>query len=193
MLDLVLAAREGNRTAMTKLIDALQPYIKQRVTKMVFPGDGRMETVSDVAQKISLAVWQGLRQFRGATEPEFWGWLNQVIAHRTADHFREQPMVPLPLGQAGTDSGGPPVEPRARGSTPSQRTRDGELAEIIRAALDKLKAEHKEVLQMAYLEGRTTAEIATLLGLKPNAVHARLYRAKKALEPHLPTHLHDAF
>ena len=53
-------------------------------------------------------------------------------------------------------------------------------AEAVRAALDRLTTEHREVLDLAYFRGLTQAEIATRLGLPLGTVKSRTYYALKA-------------
>jgi RNA polymerase sigma-70 factor, ECF subfamily len=53
-------------------------------------------------------------------------------------------------------------------------------AEAVRAALDRLTSEHREVLDLAYYRGLTQAEIARRLGLPVGTVKSRTYYALKA-------------
>lgn len=48
-------------------------------------------------------------------------------------------------------------------------------------AIDDLEAKYRDPMQMYYLYQHTTAEIAVLLSLKENTVHARLSRGRKKL------------
>jgi RNA polymerase sigma factor (sigma-70 family) len=54
-----------------------------------------------------------------------------------------------------------------------------ERAELVRKILDALSETDREVLGMRYLDGLTSAEIADLLGLKPNTVYKREFDALK--------------
>jgi RNA polymerase sigma-70 factor, ECF subfamily len=53
-------------------------------------------------------------------------------------------------------------------------------AEAVRAALDRLGPEHREVLDLAYFRGLTQAEIADRLGLPLGTVKSRTFYALKA-------------
>jgi RNA polymerase sigma-70 factor, ECF subfamily len=55
-------------------------------------------------------------------------------------------------------------------------------AEAVRAALDRLTTEHREVLDLAYFRGMTQAEIAERLGLPLGTVKSRTYYALKAFK-----------
>lgn len=54
-------------------------------------------------------------------------------------------------------------------------------AEVVRAALDRLGADHREVLELAYFRSLTQAEIAERLGLPLGTVKSRTFYALKAL------------
>lgn len=54
-----------------------------------------------------------------------------------------------------------------------------ERAELVRKVVDSLSEFDREVLGMRYLDGLTPAEIADLLGLKPNTVYKREFDALK--------------
>jgi RNA polymerase sigma-70 factor (ECF subfamily) len=56
-----------------------------------------------------------------------------------------------------------------------------ELGEIVRAAIDKLPATHREVLLLRDIEELSTDEAAEALGVTPNAIKIRLHRARQAL------------
>ncbi len=68
-----------------------------------------------------------------------------------------------------------------------------ELFEKVRAAMDSLSSEEREVLLLRILEQRTGAEVARLLGLEPNAVYVRQHRALAALRGVLQADLFDEF
>lgn len=53
-------------------------------------------------------------------------------------------------------------------------------AEAVRAALDRLAPDHREVLDLAYFRGLTQAEIARRLGLPLGTVKSRTFYALKA-------------
>lgn len=78
-------------------------------------------------------------------------------------------------------------QPRAEpaGDFPEQADMVDELerllrAEAVRAALDRLGAKHREVLDLAYFRGLSQAEIADHLGLPVGTVKSRTFYALKA-------------
>lgn len=57
----------------------------------------------------------------------------------------------------------------------------GEAIATVRAAMDTLSEEHREILAMRHFQDLSYAEIGELLDLPQGTVMSRLYRARKAL------------
>jgi RNA polymerase sigma factor (sigma-70 family) len=55
----------------------------------------------------------------------------------------------------------------------------------VRAGMSELSAEERRVITLAYLEGRTNAEIAGMLGISVSTVRRRLWKALKHLEAYI--------
>jgi RNA polymerase sigma factor (sigma-70 family) len=66
---------------------------------------------------------------------------------------------------------------------PETRAVASEEARRLRAALDALSADHREVLMLAYFDGLTQAEISTAIGAPVGTVKSRTYAALRGLRP----------
>jgi RNA polymerase sigma-70 factor (ECF subfamily) len=64
---------------------------------------------------------------------------------------------------------------------------DAELSQQVRDAVHNLASGDREVIVLHYLEGHDAADIAGLLGIRPNTVEVRLHRARQRLKALLPT------
>jgi RNA polymerase sigma-70 factor (ECF subfamily) len=69
----------------------------------------------------------------------------------------------------------------ARGSSPSARLRQKDLAEGLKAALGRLSESDREVLVLRHLEQLSVRDIAAVLGLSESAVKMRQVRALERL------------
>ena len=108
---------------------------------------------------------------RGSLE----GWLRAVLAQEYVNrHRRQQRLVSL---EEQTDAG---VQFRADERDPSQ-THDPRLEEATDQALAALPGEDKFMLAGYYLDGRTLAEIARLLGVHESTISRRMERITTAL------------
>ena len=114
-----------------------------------------------------LAYYDG----RGSLE----GWLRSVLAHEFTDRLRrERRLVSLEEQvEAGHDFRAPEAESTA---PPDQR-----LEAATDEALAAVSAEERLLLASYYLDGRTLAEIAVLLGVHESTVSRRLDRTVRAV------------
>lgn len=119
-------------------------------------------------QRISkLAFYDG----RGSLE----GWLRSVLAHEFTDrHRRERRLVSLDEQvEAGRDFRAPEAE--------SSVLPDSRVEAATDEALAAISAEERFLLAIYYLDGRTLAAIAALLGVHESTVSRRLERTVRAL------------
>ena len=68
---------------------------------------------------------------------------------------------------------------------PDERLEAKSVAEQVRAALDAVSPEHREVLVLLYLQDRSVAEISEMTGASPSAIKMRLKRGREALKARL--------
>jgi RNA polymerase sigma factor (sigma-70 family) len=124
----------------------------------------------DLVQDILCALWRALPNFRG--EGALRGFVARVAANRAVTHVQRALKVPdsaeLTSDLAATDPG-----PEAHAMATGDRER-------LVAALRALPIGLREPALLA-LEGLTQQEIASVLGITPNAVAIRMMRAKSQL------------
>lgn len=121
---------------------------------------GSMADAEDTAQEVFLSL-MGQREFRG--EEHLRRWLVRVTLNKCSNLAASawwRRTAPLCEGL-------PALAPEER-----------EALEEVRA----LPPKDRDVIYLHYYEGYTIAEIADLLGEKPNTVGARLTRARKKLK-----------
>lgn len=125
----------------------------------------------DVAAETFLRLIEALRARRGP-ERHLRGWLFGTARHLVEDHFRRQyarAEDPLPEHLAGDDH------------DPVQLSEEDDARRDIRAALARLTSNQQDVLALRFHLGLSVAEVAGILGKKPNAVKALQFRALTAL------------
>ncbi len=66
------------------------------------------------------------------------------------------------------------------------------LRETVRDALDHLPREQRQVVDLAYVEGRTLCEIAALLEIPEGTAKSRLRLAQRKLAPLLHDQLQES-
>ncbi len=144
----------------------------------------------ELAQDTFAEAWLGRARFRGRPDDvaAVGAWLRGIAfrlnAARERARARRPALAEAELGAAGVDGLAP--EALATGATDeaSQAVDEARLA-ALRLAFAGLPPHQQVVLRMHYLERTTQREVAALLGLTPEAVEGRLYRARQALRDRL--------
>lgn len=154
---LVTRAKEGDREAFGELYRIHLPAVARLVRfRLGAPDD-------DVTSEVFLRAWRGLDGYRDTGVP-FAAWLYGIARHVAVDELRTRGRVE------------PRDELPERGVEPM-------TAEILtlRAAIDELPTEQRQVIELKYLVGMTNDEVAAAMDTTPGAVNARQWRALKAL------------
>jgi RNA polymerase sigma-70 factor (ECF subfamily) len=123
------------------------------------------ENLEDIMQDVRLAAWNGLRTFDRRSR--FKTWLYSVAIHKYKDHYRkrarvdhEVPIAHLEGGFAGPDA-----------------FAQSDSKEFVRAILDTLSEDQREVIELYYCGSLNLPEISRTLGRNLNTVKYQFYRA----------------
>lgn len=119
----------------------------------------------DVVQDAFLAIWRTPERFdpsRGSAR----GWLLAIVHHRSIDRLRRT--APTRLDGQLADL----VD--AHAADPSDLAIAALRRAELYAALDRLPIEQRQAVELAFLRGRTHAEVATLLGCPLGTIKGRI-------------------
>ncbi|MEM0984388.1 MAG: sigma-70 family RNA polymerase sigma factor [Planctomycetota bacterium] len=157
-----LATREGFEAFYSRHNALVLAYVTRRV--------GSREVAEDLTSETFLAALRGRRTYRDrgfGPRP----WLLRIASNTVAKWWKHQDRKPRPIAQE--------IEADA---VPS----DGpELAEALRRSLGRLPLKSQIVVSLFHVERLGVREIASAIGCKPDAVKARLVRARTALRREL--------
>lgn len=170
---LVMRAQAGDQIAFTRLIDERHEQL-YRTAWAILRND---EDALDATQEACIAAWRELPRLR---DPErFDAWLTRSLVNRCRTALRSRrrvevreihldPSVGFELASSDRDIG-------------------DALAtnEAIRSAFARVSAEHRTYLVLHYVEHRTVADIAAIVGAPEGTVKWRLSEARRALETRL--------
>ena len=112
------------------------------------------------------------------------GWLRTTLAQRHVDHHRRSHRE-LPLDDPRNSLDPPALEPEA--ATPPAELET--LGKAIQAALVPLQPEERFVLAAYYVDGRTLAQIAPVLGVHEATISRKLHRAIMGIRKRILKHL----
>jgi RNA polymerase sigma-70 factor (ECF subfamily) len=160
---LVVRCQAGDRAAFAELVARYQPRLLYFLRKML----GGSAAADDLHQEVWLEVFRGLARLNDPYA--FAAWVYRVARRRALRELRKVRPPPRPLDG---------VDPPARGDGDDFTADD---ARAVHAALDRLAAEHREVLLLRYVEGLSYDDIARVVGLPLGTVRSRIHYAKRAL------------
>jgi len=165
------AARRGDHDAFARLVRATQ----RTVASVALAVTRDIQLSEDIAQETYLKAWHRLAAMNHPDS--FLPWLRQVTRNQAIDHVRRRRHQELSLG----DTDARITDAPHRGPGPEASLQNLEQSEMLARALDAIPDESREVLLLFYREGRSSRQVAQLLGLSDGAVRKRLQRARDVL------------
>ena len=175
--DLALALREGDEAAVRTLYD--------RFGGLVFTVAHRMlkerQRAEEVTQHVFLPAWRNADQFEPGRD--FAPWLATIARRAAIDVLRREQRRPVGSLEVAdlADSALVTMAPSAE---------QIEMVWSVRAAIEGLEPDEREIVKMQHLEGHTHAEIAERLDIAVGTVKSRSHRAHRRLANRL-AHLQE--
>lgn len=171
----------GDERAFRQFFDDHHARLYRFVVTRIPDDRGAAEEL--VQSTLSKALRQ-IGSWRG--EAMLFTWLCAIARREIADWFRrrgrEQRHVVLIEDEPGVRAA---VEslPAATEDEPEAQLRRQQTMRLIQVALDQLPARYGDVLEMKYIEGRSTREIADSMAIGSEAAQSLLARARRAFAP----------
>jgi RNA polymerase sigma-70 factor (ECF subfamily) len=197
------AASRASQLADEKLlVDALQRGNAQAFEELVRTNSGRMlavtrrilrneEDARDAVQDAFLNGFQKIGSFeRGSLVST---WLHRIAVNAALMKLRSRrrkpeepldPLLPSFLPDGHRADPGPAWNPDAADEIDRRR-----LLALVREQIDHLPETYRSVLLLRDVEGLSTEEAATALGIGTDAVKMRLHRARQGLRTLLDPHM----
>ena len=170
----VESARQGDQEAFERLVRAYE----KRVFALTLRMCGNAEDAAEAAQEAFLAVWQGLKFFRG--EASFSTWLYRLASNACVDLLRRAGRHRAAAGPSLNDE---ELDLAAAdpAPTPQEAAERAELRQQIEAGLQQLSLEYRQVLVLREMHQLSYEEIGQTLNLDPGTVKSRISRGRKRL------------
>ncbi|HEU0032422.1 MAG TPA: sigma-70 family RNA polymerase sigma factor [Kofleriaceae bacterium] len=180
-LELVLAARKGDRDAFRTLFERYH----RRAYALAFGVLRHQDDALDVVQDAFIKAHKYLDKFEGNSS--FYTWLYRIVMNLAIDHLRKHRRVkPVELDETRVDEGADEgLLPRILGSNPGRALQDKEIRARIDRALDELSENHRAVLVMRELEGLSYEEMAQAMNCSKGTIMSRLFHARKNMQRRL--------
>jgi RNA polymerase sigma-70 factor (ECF subfamily) len=173
VLELVLQAREGDRTAFGALVERFQPTVYAvALARLRNPAEAQ-----ELAQEVFLHAMKKLPQLRDAQC--FAGWLRQITVRMAINRLtRRGPLLKVESEVL--------ENAEAAGTGPLDAMMKAEAAAELHKGLARLKPVDRATLEAFYIHGRSlkqmSREFETPVGTIKRRLHVARIRLKKQLE-----------
>lgn len=189
-LALVHQAVGGCVAALQELLLHHHDRLRASVAQSVPRAGQALISADDVCQDAYAATCQAITTFVWSGEDSFFAWLRTIAMRRLADAIRRQSAAKRGGGSAANVVGDAVSASVADllalvaryDRTPSQSAAEHEASALVNSAIRQLSADHQQVIQLRYFEGRSIAEVAAEIGRTPQATQMLCGRAVDALE-----------
>src|SRR3954469_1615811 len=176
--ELIRGAASGDQQALASLYEATSRTVYGLLLRILADASAAEEVLLDVYEQ----VWRQAAQYSRERGSPL-AWLTTIARSRAIDRLRrrrreEKKTEPLEDVVATA---------RAGGASAEEEVMAGEVRAVVRAALDSLTPEQREVIELAYYGGMSHSEIAAARGLPLGTVKTRtrlgLMRLREMLRP----------
>jgi len=175
---LVESAKRGNRDAFGSLIERHQKTVFNIAYRMVRD----RETAMDLAQETFVQALSHLDGFEQSRP--FAPWLYRIVHNRSLNYLKRAAHRSAP--RAVADDNLQAMSPTTSEShSPEGQANLREFRRNLVDEVDKLPENLKSAFVLRYLEDRTVADVAEILGLPLNTIKTHLFRARKQLRSRL--------
>jgi RNA polymerase sigma-70 factor (ECF subfamily) len=169
-----------------------------RLARSILRNDGEAE---DVVQEAYLRAFAHLESFRG--DSALSTWLSRIVINEALGRLRKRRRAAaseVPESYGETHDGGASIIPFPLGSSeadPERTMAQRQILSLVERATDDLPEVYRTVFVARVIEGLSMEETADLLGIKPETVKTRLFRARRLvrerIEKEVGPVLMDAF
>jgi RNA polymerase sigma-70 factor (ECF subfamily) len=178
LTDLLLEARAGSTAALGELLETCRAYLLVVARhELRAPLQAKLDP-ADLVQETFIEATRDFADFRGETEAQLLGWLRGILRHNLADVTRRYETnarcvsqeVPLHNASAAPS-------PAGEAKTVCEQLIAREQRRALDAAVQRLPASYRQVLQLRYGQACSFAEIAMSLQRSPEAARKLWSRA----------------
>ncbi|MFB7517292.1 RNA polymerase sigma factor [Streptomyces sp. NPDC056144] len=165
---LAVRAAEGDEEAFEVLVQRHSPAMLLLAERFM---GGRAEA-EDAVQDAFVSAWRGLPEYRG--EAGFRTWLHRIVTNRCLNLLRARRPA------ADLDAVAEPAAPEHQ-SSPVRAAESQAAVRELAHAMGSLSAEQRVCWVLREIEGQPYEAIAQAVGIRPEAVRARVFRARRML------------
>jgi RNA polymerase sigma-70 factor (ECF subfamily) len=172
--ELVARCREGDASALREVYQLNRAAVYGVVARMISNEADREEVVQDVF----LQIFKSIGNFQGNAKLSTWA--HRVAVNVTLQHIRRKGRrIRLHLREVVPEPNAAPNGSAVESSSPEGEAIRRERQQAVQRALETLSPKKRIALVLADFEGRSSKEIAAIVGAPALTVRTRLFYARK--------------
>ena len=170
--ELISRVLRGDHQAYKVLVERYQHYI----FTLAFRLTQSREDAEEIAQDVFVKAFRSLADFKGGSKFSTWIY---TIAHNTSiTKLRKKKLKISSLDDEGTFFQAENHESDFKANQVEDKARK----QMVRDAIRMLSADDAQIITLFYQGDQSLEEIGTIIGVEPNAVKVRLFRARQRLK-----------
>ena len=164
----------------TDAFEALVAAYEKNVFNVALQMTGNREDAQDMTQEAFLKAYSSLSSFRG--DSKFSSWLYRIVSNVCLDFKRRQGRRPSSSLTMEDDEGeNIQLDIADESQSPEALLERKMTREAVRAGLQQLPDEQRQILLLREIQGLSYEEIGEAMGLEAGTVKSRIFRARKKL------------
>ena len=183
--ELVAAILEGETALYTDLVQRYRGRLVNYLNRFL----GNVDESQELSQEVFLKVYRALDRYN--PRYRFSTWLFRVARNAAIDLLRKRRLKLVPMQRAGFDGETREREFPSEERDPYRVQRNLERRAAIGAAIDGLRDDYRELIQLRHFAEMTYEEIAEFKGMPLGTVKNKLFRGRRMLKARLAEYLTD--
>lgn len=171
-IDIINRVLQGHQQAFAGLVNRYQQYVFTLVIRII----KNREDAEEVAQDVFVKAYRSLAGFKGTAK--FSTWLYTIVYTTSITFLRKKKLDVFSLDN---DKMFEMADRQDSGFSANQVEQKSKSA-MVDKAINLLNPDDAQVVTLFYKAEQSLEEIGTIMGLEPNTVKVRLYRARRRLK-----------
>lgn len=165
--DLIRRMAARDQSAMTVLYARHSVRVYRYLIRLT-----RIEaTAEEIMNEVFLEAWRTAEAFQGRSSVSTW--LMAIAHHKAVSVLRKRSECAMDEAALACCPDG--------ADTPEVATQKRNKAEVMRACMEQLSAEHRAIIDLVYYHNKSVAEAAEITGVPVATVKTRMFYARKKL------------
>lgn len=164
---LVDRCKDGDDAATRELFRLYQKRVHATLYRIL----GNRSEMDDLMQEAFIQVFRGLHNFRG--EARLATWIDRITVRVAYRYISRRKKIPMPVEDFGHLQSSEPA--------PNALAESRQGVDHLYKALAQLPASSRIAFALYEIDGKSVAEVATIVGAAKSATKLRIWRARRTL------------